>query len=219
MLQSNNVMDNEKICYVLASASPRRRDLMAQAGFRFMILPAVGEEQASGTSPEETVRLLSGQKAREVAARMRSGECRMTDGHTPGDFQKVVIIGADTVVAQNGAVLGKPRDREDAKRMLRVLPGRTHEVYIGVTVIELIAGTVTDREVSMAERTEVDVLPISDEEIDSYLLTGESFDKAGAYGIQGRFAIHISGIRGDYYNVIGLPIAGLYRMLKQNDML
>lgn len=192
--------------FVLASASPRRRELMEQAGIPCTILPAAGEEDAGDRSPAEAVRFLSEQKAREVAARISSDA-------EPG----TVVIGADTVVAVDGSILGKPKDRSDAARMLRLLSGRTHEVYTGVTIIVLsgaepeVFGSVT--------RTEVEISPLSGSEIDDYLATGEADDKAGAYGIQGRFAIHVRAINGDYNNVVGLPIAELYRMLREHQLI
>ena len=192
---------------ILASASPRRRELMEQAGLPCTILPAKGEEDVGDRAPAEAVRYLSAQKAREVAA-------RVADGTAPG----TVIIGADTVVAVDRRILGKPADRADAARMLRLLSGRTHDVFTGVTLIVL-RGDGQTEETGFVSRTEVDIAPLSEEEIDAYLSTGETDDKAGAYGIQGRFAIHVASIRGDYNNVVGLPIAELYRTLRDHKLI
>ena len=192
---------------ILASASPRRRELMEQAGLPCTILPAKGEEDAGDRSPAEAVRYLSEQKAREVAG-------QIADDAAPG----TVVIGADTVVAVDGRILGKPADRADAARMLRLLSGRTHEVFTGVTLIVQREGGQTE-EIGFETRTEVDISTLSGEEIDAYLATGEADDKAGAYGIQGRFAIHVASIRGDYNNVVGLPIAELYRTLRDHKLI
>ncbi|MCR5675797.1 MAG: Maf family protein [Lachnospiraceae bacterium] len=223
---------------VLASASPRRRELMEQAGLSFSVLPAVRDEVPGERSPEETVRFLSCQKAREVAERLQEGEREVL----PESFRKsggnLLVIGADTVVSLDKEILGKPRDRADAGRMLRMLSGRTHEVWTGVTVIgcpnvgETAGGDGTaehlpdgwrtgpaGREITFAVCTGVDVASLSEEEIEAYLATGEADDKAGAYGIQGRFAIHVRGIRGDYNNVVGLPIAALYRILRESFLM
>ncbi len=193
---------------ILASASPRRTELMKQAGFEFEVMPASGEENAGDRSVSDTVRYLSRMKAHEIAVRM-SREQRDDD---------VIVIGADTVVSVDGMILGKPADRADAARMLRLLSGRTHEVFTGVTLIKLDKGADTDPdrldEVSFVERTEVDIADLTDEEIDAYVSGGEPDDKAGSYGIQGTFAVHVTGIRGDYNNVVGLPLAALYKGLK-----
>ena len=194
---------------ILASASPRRCELMKKAGFEFEVMPASGEENAGDRSVSDTVRYLSRMNAHEIALRL-SREQRDDD---------VIVIGADTVVSLDGMILGKPADRADAARMLHLLSGRTHEVFTGVTLIKLDKGgadTDPDRldEVSFVERTEVDITALTDEEIDAYVSSGEPDDKAGSYGIQGVFAVHVTGIRGDYFNVVGLPLAALYKGLK-----
>ena len=191
---------------VLASASPRRSELLGQAGFEFTVIPSKGEEIITKSHPAEVVEELSLQKAREVAA-------RILDGTEPvKDFR--VVIGADTVVAAEHRILGKPSDREDARRMIEMLQGNVHQVYTGVTLI------VKDSEGNVQtstfhERTDVDVCEMTGEEIEAYIDTREPYDKAGAYGIQGSFGIYIRGIRGCYYNVVGLPISRLYHELKK----
>ena len=169
---------------ILASQSPRRRELLAQMGVpQFEVVPALGEEIASpGLSPAQLVEVLSRQKAEEVA--VQAG---------PDD----VVIAADTVVAVDGAVLGKPRDPADAARMLSLLSGRAHTVYTGVTVRR---GTFS---------------PLTQSEISAYIATGEPMDKAGAYGIQGRGCVLVEGIDGNYHNVVGLPTCLLAGMLRQ----
>lgn len=179
---------------ILASQSPRRRELLAQMGVpQFEVVPALGEEIASpGLSPAQLVEVLSRQKAEEVA--VQAG---------PDD----VVIAADTVVAVDGAVLGKPRDPADAARMLSLLSGRAHTVYTGVTVRR---GTFSR---TAHEATQVRFRPLTQSEISAYIATGEPMDKAGAYGIQGYGALLVERIEGDYFNVMGLPVCRLGRML------
>ena len=191
---------------VLASASPRRRELLSQAGFEFEVIPSKGEEIITKEHPAEVVEELSLQKAREVAERILSGSEEIRD------FS--VVIGADTVVAANHRILGKPADRDDARRMITELQGNVHQVYTGVTLI------VKDpdgglRAATFHECTDVDVCGMTMEEIEDYISTREPYDKAGAYGIQGSFGIYIRAIRGCYYNVVGLPISRLYHELQK----
>lgn len=176
---------------ILASGSPRRKELLEQIGVVFEICRAEGEETFTSVVPSEAVKELSLQKAREVA-----GKCG-------GD----VVIGADTVVAAEGQILGKPQDREDAMRMLRLLQGREHEVITGVAVL---LGE-PEKLICFAETTKVRLYPMTEEQISRYVDSGEPVDKAGAYGIQGRFAAYVSGIEGDYNNVVGLPVGRLYQ--------
>ena len=183
---------------VLASGSPRRREILNQVGISHTVLVSRAEEvKREGETPEELVKRLSREKASEVAGRVAG---------------PAVIIGADTVVVQDGMVLGKPGTPERAKEMLTRLAGNIHSVYTGVcAVIQNEDGT--KEEISFAERSEVEVYPMSDEQIWDYIKTKEPMDKAGAYGIQGRFAAYIKGIEGDYNNVVGLPIGRLYQEL------
>ena len=179
---------------ILASQSPRRRQLLEQMGVRdFTVRPAVGEEKADpGLSPAELVEALSRQKAAEVAA-----------GAAPED----IVIAADTVVSVDGRVLGKPRDREDAEKMLSALSGREHTVYTGLTVRR------GDEAVTEYEATAVRFRPLTAQEISNYVATGEPMDKAGAYGIQGYGCLLVEGISGDYFNVVGLPVCRLGKIL------
>lgn len=179
---------------ILASASPRRRELLGLITEDFKIIPAAGEENIpEGTAPEDAVKFLAEQKAEEIFSSNR-GE---------------VIIAADTVVAVGGEILGKPRDEKHAAEMLKTLSGRRHSVFTGVCVI-FADGS---REV-FAEETAVDFYPLSEREVADYVATGEPMDKAGAYGIQGRGALLVKGIVGDYYNVMGLPVGRLNSVLK-----
>ena len=131
--------------------------------------------------------------------------------------EDVVVIGADTVVSYNQKVLGKPSDKDDARRMIGELSGNTHQVYTGVTLFFRKDGK--EGHVSFCEETNVDVVKMTDDEIDAYVKTNEPDDKAGAYGVQGLFARYIGGIKGDFYNVVGLPVARLYAEMKRKDLL
>ena len=184
---------------ILASASPRRRELLSQIGITPEIIPSGAEENITQEFPAETVTELSALKCRDVASR------------TEGD---AIVIGADTIVTLDGEILGKPKDGEDAVRMLRELQGRTHAVYTGVTVIRLREGRPV-REACFAEKTDVHVEAMTEQEISAYVHTGDPLDKAGAYGIQGVFARHISGVDGDYFNVVGLPLCRLWKILQE----
>lgn len=179
---------------ILASASPRRRELMTQAGFEFEVCVSTKEEKMGIWGPEETVRQLSRQKALDVAENY-DADC--------------VVIGADTVVACDGEILGKPADEADAFRMLQMLQGRTHQVYTGVTIVE---GPRGGRNLlTFADRTDVTMYPMTDAMIKDYIRTGEPMDKAGAYGIQGRAAVFVQKISGDYNTVVGLPVAAIWQ--------
>ncbi len=169
-------------------------EMLCPGGVR--ILPAVGEERADpGLPPDELVKVLSRHKAEEVAARS-AGE---TD----------VVIGADTVVALDGAILGKPKDADDARRMLHALSGRSHSVFTGIAVIR------GGQTLCHAERTEVCFRPLADDEIERYIATGEPMDKAGAYGAQGYASLFVERLEGDFFNVMGLPLCALGQILKQ----
>lgn len=183
---------------VLASASPRRRELLTQAGFAFTVAPAsINEDLCPGENPLAYVTRLALEKAQIIYARLDSQDDSM------------LVLGADTtVVAPNGEVLGKPADAADAARMLRLLSGATHQVITGVAVVSAF-GVET-----AAEVTPVSVLTLSDEEIAAYIATGEPMDKAGAYAIQGYAARWIPRIQGCYFNVVGLPLALVAGMLE-----
>lgn len=178
---------------ILASASPRRRELLSQMGLHFEVLPSQGEEIITKIKPEEAVMELAQQKAEEVSARCEDD---------------TLIIGADTVVVKDGKILGKPADEDDAVRMLSMLEGSVHQVYTGVCLIKKADGREGSH--TFYEETKVAFYPMSRSEIQSYVESGDPMDKAGAYGIQGSCAVYISGIEGDYNNVVGLPIARLY---------
>lgn len=181
---------------ILASQSPRRKELLERVGLTFRIhSPDVDETVESGLSPARMVEELSRRKAAAVA------------NQEGGD---ALIIAADTVVALDGTVLGKPHSEEEAFAMLSGLSGREHHVYTGVTVVQ------GERAVTTHEVTAVTFRGLSPEEIRGYIATGEPMDKAGAYGIQGIGVLLVSGIRGDYSNVVGLPVFRLGRILAED---
>lgn len=203
-------MGNKKI--ILGSASPRRRELLAQIGAEFEIRVSEKEEIYHSEKPEEIVCELALMKAENVASELSEAE-------RAGD----VVLGADTVVVLDGKILGKPSDEEEAARMLSALQGRSHEVYTGVAVLEYAesgegavpGGWKLEKKENYAVETRVYVNPMTEQEIREYIATGDLMDKAGAYGIQGRFAAYIDRIEGDYYNVVGLPVSRVYRTLKE----
>jgi len=181
---------------ILASSSPRRRELLASIGVDFDVVPSdIPEVKGKGESPEEYVARLSREKAQTIAER----------------FGDRWVVAADTTVLYDDELLEKPVDANDAKRMLAVIGGRTHTVYSGVTVMNLAAGY---RDTRVAE-TEVRMLPLTEHEIAWYVATGEPLDKAGAYAAQGIGGMFIDSIHGSFTNVVGLPLALLYEMFKR----
>lgn len=195
---------------ILASASPRRKELLEQIGMEFEICPAKGEEVITQNRPDAVVLELSRQKAEEVAAGVLTYHETHPDLATPQD---ILVIGADTVVAYGDEILGKPKDEADAGRMLTLLQGKKHSVYTGITLVFIDKNGRTG-EHRFFERTDVTMYPMDEDEINRYIATGEPMDKAGSYGIQGRCAIYIKQIEGDYNNVVGLPVARLYQELR-----
>lgn len=187
--------------FVLASGSPRRRELLEQVGLSFEISSAHGEEVITKTLPAEIVEELSRQKADEVADRYAQTYKNDT----------CVIIGADTIVAFGNEIMGKPHDNADAVRMLTQLAGNTHQVYTGVTLVIFENGG--RRTLTFYEKTDVEMYPMTAGQVQAYVATGEPSDKAGAYAIQGRCAAYIKGINGEYNNVVGLPVARLMQEL------
>jgi len=184
---------------ILASSSPRRAEVLRNAGFVFQVRPAdVDETRLAHEAAEDYVRRVAQAKAHAVADPARvAGE-------------RLVVIAADTIVLAEGQILGKPKDADDARRMLRLCSGKTHEVLTALCVINIPAA----KEALHVEKTRVEFLNMSEEEIENYLQTGEPFGKAGAYGIQGiagRFATRIAGC---YFNVLGLPLSRLWTTLR-----
>ena len=209
---------------------------MRQVGLDFQVIPSDCEEICALEAPEALVEELARQKAENVAGKLaermrRAGGIaeKLRGMENPPERtredpearacresgEEIVVLGADTVVALDGRILGKPEDEEDAFRMIRGIQGRTHQVYSGVALVALSGRTgEVVSEKAFHAGTEVEVLPMGEEEIRAYIATGEPMDKAGAYGIQGRFAAYIKGIAGDYYNVVGLPLSRLVRELR-----
>ncbi len=187
----------EGVRIILASGSPRRKELLEQIGLPFTVIPSQAEENIpEGILPQVAVESLSLLKAADVAKSQPDG---------------TIVIGADTVVVLNGQILTKPKDTEEAKEMLTRLSGRKHSVLTGLTVMRVSDG----KSISVAEETDVYFKNLTDGEIASYCRTGEPLDKAGAYGIQGLGGLLIEKIDGDYYNVVGLPLSRLGRLLQE----
>ena len=179
---------------VLASGSPRRAEILTSVGWEFeKDVPHIDETELPGESPEDYVRRLAREKAELVAAR------------NPGR----IVLGADTTVVINGEIIGKPVDDDDARRMIKLLSGNWHEVLTGVAIA-------TDTRTSVdIQRTRVKFAKMSDEEISFLVQKGDPLDKAGAYAVQAQAALFIEGIEGDYWNVVGLPISLVYRMIAE----
>jgi septum formation protein len=189
---------------VLASASPRRRELLTQAGFSFQVHPAnIPEDPFPNEDPIAYVIRLAREKAEAVFSEITKATASEKRASAPPQ-----VLGADTTVTLDNQILGKPIDPDDAARMLRLLSGRTHRVITGVAVV-----TAARTEVA-AEVTGVRFLTLSEQEIADYIATGEPMDKAGAYAIQGRAARWIPRVVGDYFNVVGLPISLVSTMLE-----
>ena len=181
---------------ILASASPRRREILKKTGLRFRIDESRYEENiVPGLTPRELARFLSKEKAREVARRHRNA----------------IVIAADTIVVSKGRLFGKPRDKAEAEEMLKSLSGKAHSVITGFTIID----TAVKRELSGSAETRVFFKRLGGDEIASYIRSGEPLDKAGAYGIQGLGAVLIKKIEGDFFNVMGLPLNALVESLKK----
>ncbi|MDF2842206.1 MAG: hypothetical protein K0R00_632 [Herbinix sp.] len=188
---------------ILASNSPRRREIMELMGIKFITLAAEVEEKVEETIPSEMVQALAKLKA---DASLQCFEDKLSK------YEETIIIAADTLVFYKNQALGKPKDENDAQQMLEMLSDEEHEVYTGVHLI-LRKQQKIEEEISFAVGTKVRVNPLSLEQIRDYIATGEPKDKAGAYAIQGKFGIHIKEIEGDYYNIVGFPIARIYEEL------
>jgi septum formation protein len=198
-LQTQGIATREKISMklILASSSPRRAAILENAGIRFERRPTeIDESPLAGESAEDSVVRLAEEKAWKVSR---------------GVAGPAIVIGADTLVVLDGEVMAKPRSAEEAREMLRRLSGRTHTVTTGIAALRLPDGTT----VRGAEHTAVTFATLSENEIDAYVATGEPMDKAGAYGVQERAGRFVMRIEGCYFNVVGLPLARLYAMLKE----
>jgi len=190
---------------ILASASPRRQELLSQVGLSYSVMPSSCEEIITKTAPDEVVKELSLQKAQDVAGKLtEQGE--------------LLVIGADTVVSCDGKILGKPSSVEEAVSMLEMLQGRSHKVYTGVTLLYRRSAEAEWECETFAECTKVVFYPMSNAEICRYVSTKEPMDKAGAYAIQGKCAAFIEKIEGDYNNVVGLPVARVCLWLREHGI-
>lgn len=185
---------------ILASASPRRRELLTQIGLEFEIMPSQKEEVIKEQDVTETVMNLAAVKAMDIYKQLSETSLE----------EDILVIGADTVVVLDGKILGKPKDEEDAFRMLRFLQGNTHQVYTGVCLIT------SEKMQIFYECTDVVMYSLADEDIRSYIRSGEPMDKAGSYAIQGLAAVFVEKICGDYNNVVGLPVASIWQHLMKN---
>ena len=220
---SKDIQKEQNVRLVLASASPRRRELLSQIGLEFTVMPSTKEENAKTTEAGALVQELSRQKAVDIWEQLSGGQGQNPDAdqeqiseetqepNLNGKRQpELLVIGADTVVCCEGKILGKPHSREAAAEMLTALQGRSHEVYTGVTLYS------QSETVTFFECTQVEFYPMTEVEISEYIDSKEPMDKAGAYGIQGLGARFVKGIRGDYNNVVGLPVGRLYQELKSH---
>ena len=192
---------------ILASQSPRRRELLRLIGLEFEAMPSGCEENTKAVDPGEVVMDLSGIKCMDIAGKIMNGELTPKAASPEG----YLVVGSDTIVVFEGQIIGKPKDREDAFRTLKRLSGNTHSVYTGVTVFD----TATGKREVFYERTLVTFFELTDEEISAYVSSGDPMDKAGSYGVQGPGAFLVKRIEGDYFTVVGLPIARLYHTLKK----
>lgn len=199
----DNLQIGGRVKVILASGSPRRRELLAQMGISFCCIPSQKEEHLALTSPAEVVKQLSFQKAEDILQQQTEEE--------------LLVIGSDTVVACEEQILGKPGSEKEAYRMLEILQGRVHMVYTGVTLLYRKDGFVVTN--TFEEHTRVRMYAMTDAEILSYIATKEPMDKAGAYAIQGRGSKFIQGIDGEYNTVVGFPVARFYQELKEMKLI
>ena len=182
---------------ILASASPRRRELLTQIGLKFEIIPSHKEERMQGNSPAQVAM----DKAEDIFTQISGAE-----------KPDALVIGADTIVALDNMILGKPKDEADALKMLQFLQGKTHQVYTGVCMM------MADKTQVFYEKTDVTMYPADEEQLREYIRTGEPMDKAGSYAIQGRGSVFIREIHGDYNNVVGLPVAQIWQRLMRDEI-
>lgn len=201
---------------ILGSASPRRRELLAQIGLDFTVVTSDCEEKVTSTEPAKVVQELSLMKARDVFNKV---SCKAIDyeKHTAYNPSEVLVIGADTIVALGNQILGKPHSKENAISMLNHLQGHIHQVYTSVSFVWEEKGQLMTH--TFYEKTDVEVLPMTEQEILYYVELDTCMDKAGAYGIQNEFACFVKGIHGDYNSVVGLPVGRVYQELQKLSLL
>lgn len=211
----------EKI--ILASQSPRRQEILSLGGYEYKVCVSSAEEQIppeelENLTPQELVEKLARVKAEDVYRRScsKNMEASTPDNQAADSVEEITVIGADTVVAVDGCVLGKPKTEDEAKQMLARLSGRTHDVFTGVCILWTNPDMPAEIQGNTFHcHTKVTFYPMTDEEINNYVATGDCMDKAGAYGIQSGAAKYIQGIEGDYLNVVGLPLSKIYHVLNE----
>lgn len=192
---------------ILGSASPRRRELLSQIGLKFTIVTSDCEEKVTSKRPADVVQELSLLKALDVFDKVKYGQAEARSK------EEMLVIGADTIVALDGEILGKPHSKQNAISMINHLQGRVHQVYTGVSFVWEQDGKLITH--TFFEKTDVEVLPMTEQEIRYYVDLGTCMDKAGSYGIQNEFACFVKGISGDYNNVVGMPVSRVYQELKR----
>ena len=208
---------------ILASQSPRRQEILSLGGYEYEVCVSSAEEQIppeelENLTPQELVEKRARVKAEDVYRRhcSKNMEKSTTDNQAADSVEEITVIGADTVVAVDGCVLGKPKTEDEAKQMLARLSGRTHDVFTGVCILWTDSDTQEEIHGNTFHcHTKVTFYPMTEEEIDNYVATGDCMDKAGAYGIQSGAAKYIQGIEGDYLNVVGLPLSKIYHVLRE----
>ncbi len=209
-------MKTENIRIILASKSPRRKELIEGGGFKTLIIPSDADENIEEKDPAELVKKLSEIKALSVYEFIKDKADKVVGnsnnaGKTEFNIsENDIVLGADTVVYAGGKILGKPADKDEARDMIRLLAGNVHSVFTGFTLVFSDGRKITDY-----SETKVYVYPMNDEEIEEYISTSEPYDKAGAYGIQGIFGRYVEKIDGDYNNVVGLPVSKILYFLKE----
>ena len=193
---------------ILASESPRRKEIMETMGIPYQVMASNVKEEVEELIPDQMVQALAKLKTDTIKDQVRK----------KSEVDKnIILIGADTMVFYEEQALGKPKDREDAARMLRMLSDQVHEVCTGVSIV-IMTQDGSDKSISFAVRTKVKVNPLTEKQIQDYIATGEPMDKAGAYAIQGKFGIFIKEIEGDYYNIVGFPIAEIYAVMLRHGI-
>lgn len=208
---------------ILASQSPRRQEILSLGGYEYKVCVSSAEEQIppeelENLTPQELVERLARVKAEDVYRRScsKNMEASTPDNQAADSVEEITVIGADTVVAVDGRVLGKPKTEEEAYEMLSMLEGRTHDVFTGVCILWTNPDTPAEIQGNTFHcHTKVTFYPMTEEEINNYVATGDCMDKAGAYGIQSGAAKYIQGIEGDYLNVVGLPLSKFYHVLNE----
>ncbi len=210
---------------ILASASPRRKEILEKLNIDFEIIPSNCEEITDETEPKQVVRSLAVLKAEDIWEKLTSAKFEDTDSvkdlgkvFLDGAYDGLAVIGSDTIVDHAGHIMGKPHSRQEAFEMIRSFAGDSHYVHTGVCILKGDAcGNLKKHSFTVSAR--VNVVDMTDEEIFNYIDTGEPMDKAGAYALQGLFAPYISGIEGDYYTIVGLPLCEVYRILKEEHII